>query len=123
MTLPALLGGDAAYHFGSVLHGLGGVEGALLAGEALADHPRVLVHPYLGRGRHLASAPAPASASRRSGGVSGSGRCCCCCRSHYAAGVEVFGEHDLSVMCYLGIGYPKSVTKLGGSRYCSSCDK
>ena len=38
----ALLGGDAADHVRAVVDGLLGVEGALLAGEALADHFGVL---------------------------------------------------------------------------------
>src|SRR5690606_37135244 len=39
----ALAGGHAADDLGAVLHHLGGMEGALLAGEALHDHLRVLV--------------------------------------------------------------------------------
>mmetsp|Transcript_22665 Transcript_22665/g.65266 ORF Transcript_22665/g.65266 Transcript_22665/m.65266 type:complete len:351 (-) Transcript_22665:195-1247(-) len=61
--LAALLGGNASDHVGAVLDGLGGVEGPLLAGESLANHLGVFVHPYIGSGGH-----APAAGGGGTGG-------------------------------------------------------
>lgn len=49
------LRGNPTYHGGAVLDGLLGVEGAVLPGDALADHAGALVHEHRrrrrGRGR------------------------------------------------------------------------
>ena len=41
-----------SYHLGAILYGLLGVEGAVLACDPLADHPRVLIDEH-GRRRRL----------------------------------------------------------------------
>jgi hypothetical protein len=52
MLLPTFAGSHAPDHLGAVLDGLLRVEGALGTGEALADHPgvlliRILIRPAL----------------------------------------------------------------------------
>ena len=54
MFLSALSGRNSSDHLGAVLDGLPRVEGALLAGEALADDLRVLRQDHVGVGLGVA---------------------------------------------------------------------
>mmetsp|Transcript_13893 Transcript_13893/g.22683 ORF Transcript_13893/g.22683 Transcript_13893/m.22683 type:complete len:280 (-) Transcript_13893:65-904(-) len=54
MSLAALAWGSSPDHIGTIGDGLLRVEGPLLAGEPLAKHLGVLVHPHIGRRRHCA---------------------------------------------------------------------
>lgn len=58
--------GTGTYHGGAVLDGLLGVEGAVLPGDALADHAGALVHEHRRRRRGAAAAAKP-RAWRRGG--------------------------------------------------------
>ena len=59
VDLAALAGAHAAHHVGPVLDGLLRVEGALLAGEALADDLGLLGQGHVGPGLAVACPHAP----------------------------------------------------------------